>query len=190
MPIGPGGLDSEGIWQFGESDSESLMSDLLNLLAASVSTQIALDRARLEDLEAIVPSRFWTAVNAASTIVSTSFVTLPTNPCARTITVPAGGRLARISYDFHGVCTAGTMDIGLAVSGATTVAADQAWTGSAHATAPGGYATVFGATFNHYRVQKFVYLNAGSNTITAVGRIGGAGGTKQATNQLLTIELL
>ena len=40
MPIGPGGLDSNGIWQFGEDDSEALASDLLNLGMASVSTVI------------------------------------------------------------------------------------------------------------------------------------------------------
>ena len=40
MPIGPGGLDSNGIWQFGEDDSEALASDLLNLGMSSVSTAI------------------------------------------------------------------------------------------------------------------------------------------------------
>ena len=37
MPTGPGGLDSNGIWQFGEDDSEALASDLLNLGMGSVS---------------------------------------------------------------------------------------------------------------------------------------------------------
>jgi hypothetical protein len=37
MPTGPGGLDSNGIWQYGEDDSEALASDLLNLGMASVS---------------------------------------------------------------------------------------------------------------------------------------------------------
>ena len=40
MPIGPGGLDPNGIWQFGEDDSEALASDLLNLGMSSVSTAI------------------------------------------------------------------------------------------------------------------------------------------------------
>lgn len=40
MPTGPGGLDSKGIWQYGEDDSEALASDLLNLGMASVSTAI------------------------------------------------------------------------------------------------------------------------------------------------------
>ena len=37
MPTGPGGLDSNGIWQFGEDNSEALASDLLNLGMGSVS---------------------------------------------------------------------------------------------------------------------------------------------------------
>jgi len=41
MPIGPGGLDSNGIWQFGEDDSEALASDLLNLGMGSVSTALS-----------------------------------------------------------------------------------------------------------------------------------------------------
>lgn len=45
MPSGPGSLDAEGIWQFGEDDSEALASDLLNLLAASTSDQFTIDRA-------------------------------------------------------------------------------------------------------------------------------------------------
>jgi len=40
MPTGPGGLDSNGIWQFGEDDSEALASDLLNLGMGSVSTAL------------------------------------------------------------------------------------------------------------------------------------------------------
>ena len=41
MPIGPGGLDSNGIWQFGEDDSEALASDLLNLGMGSVSDALS-----------------------------------------------------------------------------------------------------------------------------------------------------
>jgi len=130
------------------------------------------------------------AVNAGGTIMTTAFLTIPTNPCALTISVPTGGRLARITYAFRAICTAGTMDVGTAVSGATTVAATQAWTGAAHATANGAYATVFNSQLNGFFIEKYVSLASGSNTITAVARIGGAGGTKQVTNQLLTVELL
>ena len=40
MPLGPGGLDSNGIWLYGEDDSEALASDLLNLGMQSVSDAI------------------------------------------------------------------------------------------------------------------------------------------------------
>ncbi len=41
MPLGPGGLDSNGIWLYGEDDSEALASDLLNLGMQSVSDVVA-----------------------------------------------------------------------------------------------------------------------------------------------------
>lgn len=41
MPLGPGGLDPNGIWLYGEDDSEALASDLLNLGMDSVSDVIA-----------------------------------------------------------------------------------------------------------------------------------------------------
>jgi hypothetical protein len=41
MPLGPGGYDSNGIWLYGEDDSEALASDLLNLGMQSVSDAIS-----------------------------------------------------------------------------------------------------------------------------------------------------
>lgn len=55
MPTGAGSFDSEGIWQFGEADDETLMSDTLNLGQTSVSAAFTLDRARLDDLETVKP---------------------------------------------------------------------------------------------------------------------------------------
>lgn len=46
MPTGPGSLDAQGIWKYGENDENPLASDLLNRLATSVSTQLQLDRSR------------------------------------------------------------------------------------------------------------------------------------------------
>lgn len=59
MPTGPGGLDAQGIWQYGEADTESLASDLLNLGQASVTTQFAADRARLDAIEARILKRVY-----------------------------------------------------------------------------------------------------------------------------------
>jgi len=42
MPTGPGGLDANGVWQYGEDDTEALASDLLNLGMASISTEVGL----------------------------------------------------------------------------------------------------------------------------------------------------
>jgi len=41
MPTGPGGLDANGVWQYGEDDTEALASDLLNLGMSSVSDVVA-----------------------------------------------------------------------------------------------------------------------------------------------------
>lgn len=40
MPSGPGAIDAHGIYQYGDSDTQALASDLLNLLGSSVSTQV------------------------------------------------------------------------------------------------------------------------------------------------------
>ena len=42
MPTGPGGLDANGVWQYGEDDTEALASDLLNLGMSSISTEVGL----------------------------------------------------------------------------------------------------------------------------------------------------
>ncbi|HEY4267084.1 MAG TPA: hypothetical protein VGM94_02720 [Galbitalea sp.] len=51
MPSGLGSADANGIWFYGESDVESLASDLLNIGQQSVSDAVGLDRDRLDDLE-------------------------------------------------------------------------------------------------------------------------------------------
>ena len=51
MGIGPGFIDAEGIWQYGEDDTETLMSDLLDIGQQSVSDALVLDRARLAAAE-------------------------------------------------------------------------------------------------------------------------------------------
>lgn len=54
-----GALDARGIWQYGEDDPASPFSALLNMLAASVSTQIGNDRARLSALENAAQATAW-----------------------------------------------------------------------------------------------------------------------------------
>lgn len=129
--------------------------------------------------------------NNGGTIGSATFVTIPTNPLSVSVTV-AQQRLARLMYRFQGVCTGGTMDGGLAVSGATTVGADSGWTGAAHTAYAAAYSTVTTSTAiaQQYHTEKIVRLNAGSNTITAQARLGGAGGTKTIAAQHIQVELL
>ena len=46
-----GALDANGIWQYGEDDSNTTFSALINRLGSSTSAQVAADRARLANLE-------------------------------------------------------------------------------------------------------------------------------------------
>jgi hypothetical protein len=52
-----GALDANGIWQYGEDDSEATASALLNKLASSTSTTIT----RVEQLNGITPTQAQTA---------------------------------------------------------------------------------------------------------------------------------
>ena len=52
MPTGPGSVDAQGVYLYGQDDAEALASDLLNIGQASISTQFGLDRTRLTKLEA------------------------------------------------------------------------------------------------------------------------------------------
>jgi hypothetical protein len=51
MPVGPGGINANGVYLYGEDDSAAPFSDMLNLGMDSVSTQFTNDRARLTSLE-------------------------------------------------------------------------------------------------------------------------------------------
>jgi len=50
--MAPGAPGTNGVWQYGEDDSEATFSALLNKAAGTTNTQIGLDRARLTALEA------------------------------------------------------------------------------------------------------------------------------------------
>lgn len=66
-----GAPDVNGIWQYGEDDSNATFSALLNRLGSSTSTQIAADRTRLTTLE--LPGRVVQVVNGITgTQVQTS----------------------------------------------------------------------------------------------------------------------
>jgi hypothetical protein len=65
-----GAPGTNGVWQYGEDDSEATFSELLNLAAGTTDTQIGLDRARLTTLEA--PGR---VIQTASVIKTNHFTT-------------------------------------------------------------------------------------------------------------------
>jgi len=52
MSTGLGFFDAQGVWMFGEDDSETLMSDLLNKGQSATSDALVADRSRLANLEA------------------------------------------------------------------------------------------------------------------------------------------
>ena len=66
MPLGPGAIDAQGIWIYGEDDDTPLASDLLNFGQSSTSTQIALVRADIANL-ADPPDTDWRTVMPATT---------------------------------------------------------------------------------------------------------------------------
>ena len=66
MPTGPGGLDANGIWQYGEDDTEALASDLLNLGMGSVSTAIAGPGRILQVVSTTKTDTFSASVTSAS----------------------------------------------------------------------------------------------------------------------------
>lgn len=66
-----GAPGSNGVWVYGEDDSEATFSDLLNKAASSTNTQLGLDRARLTTLE-LSGRVIQTAYNIQDTLVTTT----------------------------------------------------------------------------------------------------------------------
>lgn len=66
MPTGPGANDANGIYQYGEDDSEALFSDLLNLSPTSISTVVTSLKSRLTALEGGVLHVQETAANGTA----------------------------------------------------------------------------------------------------------------------------
>lgn len=106
MPTGPGGSDAQGIWQFGEDDADALSSDLLNRLAESVSTELAVDRGRLtaaegeiDALQLLVDRIIPTAATNGS-VSATGVVTSTAQSNVRVRTAfPSGFTVFDIYYD-------------------------------------------------------------------------------------------
>jgi hypothetical protein len=136
------------------------------------------------------------AVRAVSTtdgtnlIGSTTFVGLPATPTSVNVTVPGATQFARITLTFLATSNAGTLDVGVAVTGATSAPADRLWNGTAFAIRGAAFIAVFTPTISSHTLVKLMPLTQGVNTITVQARLGGAGGTKQVINPVLTVELI
>lgn len=74
-----GALDANGIWQYGEDDSETTFSALLNKLASSTSTQIASNKTAGRVLQT-VSANYQTSVSTTSTSYVTSNLTVTITP--------------------------------------------------------------------------------------------------------------
>lgn len=74
MPTGPGALDTEGIYQYGEDDERPLGSDLLNLLANSVSTQFTLTRDEIQAIRDLVTPQNYTPLAVSPTLIGSSML--------------------------------------------------------------------------------------------------------------------
>ncbi len=78
-----GAPGTNGVWQYGEDDSEATFSALLNKAAGTTDTAIGLDRARLTDLEArkiasispVIPSAVTVSTGSGSYNSTTGVVT-------------------------------------------------------------------------------------------------------------------
>ena len=81
MPTGPGGLDANGVWQYGEDDTEALASDLLNLGMGSVSTVVgALGSATI--LQVLSATKTDTFSTTSTSFTDVTGLTLTLTPAA------------------------------------------------------------------------------------------------------------
>jgi hypothetical protein len=75
-----GAPGTNGVWQYGEDDSEATFSALLNKAASTTDTQIGADRTRLTSLEGTRPGTAGVALKTAagaSTVNGVTAITLP-----------------------------------------------------------------------------------------------------------------
>ena len=105
MPTGPGGLDSNGIWQFGEDDSEALASDLLNLGMGSVSDAFT-NLAGVLQVVSTTKTDTFTANVATGAFVAVTGLTATITPSATSSKVFVMLNVSGSSDVAHGIITA------------------------------------------------------------------------------------
>ena len=86
-----GAPGTNGVWQYGEDDSEATFSALLNKVAGTTDTQIGLDRGRLTTAEGKITSLEGTRPGTAGKPLYTSAGISTTSASAQvTVTFPSG----------------------------------------------------------------------------------------------------
>ena len=121
--------------------------------------------------------------NGAGTIASATYAALPTVPVSLSVTAASACK-ALVTVNCRGSAAAGFFNVGVAVSGATTIAANE----TASGVTPAGVLSEFANTIIvQVSTSKLVSLNAGTNTFTVQALLGGAGGTKIVYHPYLTV---
>lgn len=121
--------------------------------------------------------------NGAGTIASATYAALPTVPVSLSVVATVACQ-AMVTWNCRGSAAAGYINVGVAVSGATTIAATE----SAPGVTPAGILMEFVNSITvQVTVSKLVSLNAGTNTFTVQALLGGAGGTKIVYHPYLTV---
>ena len=86
-----GAPGTQGIWQYGEDDSEATFSALLNKVASTTNTQIGVDRGRLTTAESNITSLQGTRPGTAGKPFNMASGSLNTSASAQvTVTYPSG----------------------------------------------------------------------------------------------------
>lgn len=86
-----GAPGTNGVWQYGEDDSEATFSALLNKVASTTNTQIGVDRGRLTTAEGKITSLEGTRPGTAGKAFAWSAGGVSTSASAQiTVTFPAG----------------------------------------------------------------------------------------------------
>jgi hypothetical protein len=89
MPLGPGGLDSNGIWIYGEDDSEALASDLLNLGMQSVSDALAGGPGILQVVSTTKTDAFTVGSNTYNDVTGLTVSITPTSATSKILVLAA-----------------------------------------------------------------------------------------------------
>lgn len=168
MPLGPGSIDLNGIYQYGEDDAETLASDLLNLGQQQTSITVGQIHDRLDDLEAVTTTDYVDLRRTAALNVTTSFAgfawdteVADTNGWHSTSTNPA-----RVTVDKAGLYMV-TMNLELdSTSAAIQALISKNGTGLAHAqvTDVGGGSNSRAFVVVHERLNAGDYLSVAAIT--------------------------